>query len=331
MKKIIVLGAAGNIGRYCLDYLLENIDDTEYEIIATDMAKEYPFTFYKGEYIQLDITNKEDFNKLPQDEVYAIIDFAGILPAYDNSNNNDKYFDVNTKGTLNILEYCKKTKTDRIIYTQTWSDLNGYLEEKKPLKPYLDYRPIRKGDHAVYCISKIAAIELMKHFYAEYGLKYFVFRLPNVYMYSPEKYYYVNGEKKYISYRYMIDKVMNGEDLELWGDPNLGKDILYVKDLSQMIFKSLFCNVDNGIYNAGTGIKTTMKEQLEGMIKVFSPDNSNPQIKMCPDKPNCDDFVMDIDNIKEDLGYEPQYTYIEYLKDYKKEQELDRFKKKENK
>ena len=34
---------------------------------------------------------------------------------------------------------------------------------------------------------------------------------------------------------------------------------------------------------------------------------------------------MDIDNAKEDLGYEPEYTYIKYLEDYKKEQELKRF------
>ena len=36
---------------------------------------------------------------------------------------------------------------------------------------------------------------------------------------------------------------------------------------------------------------------------------------------------MDISNIKEDLGYEPQYDYIAYLEDYKKEMNLHRFTK----
>ena len=64
---------------------------------------------------------------------------------------------------------------------------------------------------------------------------------------------------------------MKGENIELWGNPNFGKDIIYVKDLCQMIFKSLFTNKETGIYNAGTGVKTTMQEQIEGIIKVFSP------------------------------------------------------------
>lgn len=327
MKKeyIIVLGSSGNLGMYYIDYLLQNLDTSKYEIIATGTATEYPYTFYRGTYIKLDITNKEDFNKLPKKNVKAVIDFAGILPAYDSSNDSEKYFKVNTIGTLNVLEYCRTTKVDRIIYMQTWADLNGYLKDKNPLKPYLDYKPIRTGDHAIYCISKLAAVETMKHYYEEYGLKYFIFRLPNIYLYSPEKYYYVNGEKKYISYRYMIEKAKKGENIELWGNPDLGKDIIYVKDLCQMIFKSMFCEKENGIYNAGTGIKTTMKEQIEGMIEVFGPENKKSKIIYCPEKKDCDDFVMDISNIKEDLGYESKYDYKAYLKDYKKEEELNRF------
>lgn len=324
-KKIVVLGAAGNIGVYYIDYLIKNLDFDKYEIIATDIAEEYPYTFYNGKYIKLDITNQKDFEKLPLENVDAVVDFAGILPAYDNSNNQTRYIDINTKGTLNILEYCKKSKANKIIYMQTWADLNGYLNDKKPLKPYLDYKPIRTGDHAVYCVSKIAAVELIKHYYYEFGLKYFIFRLPNVYMYSPQKYYYVNGEKKYISYRLMIDRAKKGQDIELWGNSELGKDVLYVKDLCQMIYKSMLCNLENGIYNAGTGVKTTIKEQIEGIIDVFCPKSKKSNIIYCPEKKDCDDFVMDIKNIEKDLNYEVKYTYKEYLIDYKKEEKLNRF------
>ena len=38
-----------------------------------------------------------------------------------------------------------------------------------------------------------------------------------------------------------------------------------------------------------------------------------------PDKPTFDSFVMDISNAEEDLEYHPEYSYIRYLKDYKKE------------
>lgn len=34
---------------------------------------------------------------------------------------------------------------------------------------------------------------------------------------------------------------------------------------------------------------------------------------------------MDISNAEEELGYKPEYTYIKYLEDYKKEKQLKRF------
>jgi UDP-glucose 4-epimerase len=94
-----------------------------------------------------------------------------------------------------------------------------------------------------------------------------------------------------------------------------------------MIYKSLFVDRSTGIYNAGTGIKTTMRQQIEGMIEVFSNGNKKSKIIECPEKRDCDDFVMDIQNIKDELGYVPEYDYITYLKDYKKEMELERFNK----
>lgn len=326
-KKILIFGSAGNLGMYFIDYLLNELNDKEYDIVACGTKSQYPYDFYNGQYIQIDITNKEDFKKLPTENVYAIVDFAGVLPAYLPEDNPYKYIDVNITGTLNILEYARKNNVDRIIYTQTWADLNGYLKDKKPLEPYALRKPIFKGDHAVYVVTKNAAVDLIEVYHQMYGIKNFIFRLPNIYMYSPDMFYYVDGVKKYVSYRYMINRIIEGNDIELWGNPDLGKDIVYVKDLCQMIFKSLFVNRETGTYNAGTGIKTTMREQIEGMIKVFADPNHIPKIIECPEKKDCDDFVMDISNAKEDLGYEPKYDYISYLKDYKKEMELNRFVK----
>ncbi|MBQ6486473.1 NAD(P)-dependent oxidoreductase [Candidatus Saccharibacteria bacterium] len=327
-EKIIVLGSSGNIGMYFIDYLMGHLDLDKYEIIATGRRPEYPFEFYKGKYVQLDILNKEDFSKLPTEGVKAVVDFAGVLPAYLADDDPQIYVDVNVSGTLNILEYCRKVKAERIIYTQTWAVLNGYLKDKKPLRSDVPVKPIRTGDHAIYTATKMAAAELIRDYHAMYGIKDFIFRLPNIYMYSPDTHYYVDGKPVLISYRYIIQKAMKGEDIELWGNPDLGKDVVYVKDLCQMIFKAMFTDIEEGTYNAGTGIKTSMREQIEGMIKVFSPKDKPSKIIECPDKKDCDDFVMDIENIKKDLGYEPEYTYIKYLEDYKKEMERNRFIKK---
>ena len=234
MKKIIVFGATGNIGMYLIDYLLDNLDPFEYEVIA--VGKRYFNKFYRNvEYIQLDITNDNEFLKLPKNDVYAVVHLAGILPAYYKDFNPNVYVDVNIKGSINILEYCRKNSIDRIVYTQTWSDLAGYWGKEIVLSPYMDRKLKYTGDHAFYSITKSMIMDTLEFYHEEYGLKTFVFRLPNVYLYSPQKFYYVNGEKKVISYRYIIDKAKKGEDIELWGNPDAFKDILYVKDLQEKI------------------------------------------------------------------------------------------------
>lgn len=325
MKKIIVFGATGNIGAYFVDYLYTHIDKLKYQIIAVGRKNT---NFYKAlgvDYFKIDINKEEDFEQLPKEDVYAIVNLAGLLPAYLKNYDPFSYVETNINGALRILEYARKHNTDRVLYAQTWSVQGGYWGKKEVLSPNDPKSLIYTGDHAFYCITKSMIEETMEHYRQEYGIKNFVFRLPNVYLYHPDTTYYVDGIERKIGYRYMIEKASRGEDIELWGDPNAFKDILYIKDLCQMMYKALFANVDRGIYNAGTGKKTTLREQIEGIIEVFSPENKKSNIILKPEKDGFTNFVMDIDNAKTDLGYEPLYTYREYLEDYKKEQILKRF------
>lgn len=325
MKKIVIFGATGNIGAYFVDYCNEHLDKKEYEVIAVGRKKTSFFQNNDIKYVNVDLNHSEDFDNLPQDEVYALVNFAGLLPAYLKKYDPFAYVETNINGALRILEYGRKTGADRVLYTQTWAEQAGYWGREEVLSPKMPRKLLYTGDHAFYAITKSMIVDTMEYYKQEYGLKNFVFRLPNVYMYHPDKYYYVDCKKKIIAYRYMIDKASKGEDIEMWGNPDAFKDILYVKDLCQMMFKALFAGNEGGIYNAGTGIKTTLREQIEGMIEVFSPVEKKSKIIEVANGASFTSFVMDIENAVEDLGYSPEYTYIKYLEDYKKEQNLQRF------
>ncbi len=325
MKKIVVFGATGNVGAYFTDYCKQNLNSDKYEVVAVGRKDTDYFTKNDIRYDRVDICKDEDFEKLPTDDIYAVVNMAGLLPAYLKEYNPFAYVETNIKGGLRILEYARKNNADRVLYTQTWSEQGGYWGKEEVLSPKLPRKLIYTGDHAFYAITKTMICETMEHYKQEYGLKNFVFRLPNVYLYHPDMYYYVDCVLKPIGYRYMIDKASKGETIEMWGNPDAFKDILYVKDLCQMMFKALFANVDGGTYNAGTGIKTTLREQIEGMVKVFSPKDNPSKIIEKPEGAGFTSFVMDIENARQELGYEPEYTYIKYLEDYKKEQQLKRF------
>ena len=130
-----------------------------------------------------------------------------------------------------------------------------------------------KSDHTVYVMSKDFAVDLIENYHQMYGLKRFIFRLPTIYLYSPIDTYYVDGTNRKIGYRILIDKAAQGETIEVWGDPNRVKDMVYVKDFCQMLYKAVFADRTEGYYNVGTGVGTSLLRQIEGMIEVFGPEN----------------------------------------------------------
>lgn len=325
MKKIVLFGATGNTGMYFADYCSKYLDRNKYELIAVGRKKTNWFEKNGIKYFQVDIRDEKDFEQLPQENIHAVVNMAGLLPAYLKEYDPFAYIDTNITGGMRILEYARKTGADRVLYAQTWAEMAGYWGKEEILSPKMERRLCYTGDHAFYAITKSMIVEAMEHYHQEYGIKNFVFRLPNIYLYHPEKYYYVDCVKKPIPYRYMIARAIAGEDIEMWGNPDAFKDIVYVKDFCQMVFKAMFTEVDGGTYNVGTGMKTTLRQQIEGMVEVFSSEKNKSNIIEKPEKPSFTSFVMDIEAARTDLGYEPEYDYVSYLKDYKKEMEANRF------
>ena len=83
-KKIIVLGSAGNLGMYFMDYLMKNLDTEKYEMIATGTKDEYPFEFYNGKYVKLD-----DVRAYTADKNGILSGFAKYEEPEDNNQNSN--------------------------------------------------------------------------------------------------------------------------------------------------------------------------------------------------------------------------------------------------
>lgn len=320
MKKIVVFGASGDTGRYFVDYFCKYNDRRDYEIIAVGSRKTNYFDKLEVPYYQVDITNKENFDKLPTD-VYAVVDLAGAMPARMKGYDPQYYIDVNITGNLNILEYCRKNKADRILFAQSFGDIKDYGETELILKADMPRNFSFASDHTIYVMTKNFMVDMMENYYEMYRLKKFVFRLPTIYLYSPIDTYCVDGIEHKIGYRALIDQAIAGEPIEVWGDSSRVKDMVYVKDFCQMLYKALFVNRDKGYYNVGTGVGTSLLEQIQGMIYVFGDENKKSELVMRPDKPNAPQYIMDITPAREELGYEPVYDYISMLKDFKQEME----------
>lgn len=325
-KKIIIFGSTGNVGSYLTDYVNNYFDKNEYEIIAVGRRKTNFFDKLGIKYFSVDISQKEDFKKLPKDNVFAVILLSATIPSYMKEYNPQKYLDSNIMGAFNVLEYCRTTNADRILYSQTVAEVILSVKDGVQLKPFTERKFSYKGDHTMYVISKNTALELIEHYHQEYGLKKFIFRFPTIYNYSPFHYYYPNGVKTIRPVYKMIESAMKSEPLEVWGNPKYSKDMVYVADCAQMFCKAIEVDRTQGFYNVGTGIPVTIEEQIQTIINVFSPKNNPSKIIYCPEKPIGGGFLMDITNAKEELGYEPKYSCKALFEEYKKEMQLNRFK-----
>ena len=267
-KKVLIFGATGNIGVYLTDYLLKNLNENEYEIIAIGKRKTDFFDRYGVNYISIDICDKSSFAKLPKKNIFAAIHLANILPARMMSDNPYEYFNINVLGSINILEYLREIRADRIVFTQSYADVAGHWTDEQILYPNLSRKLKYNGDHALYAISKCTVEDIIEYYHETYQLKNFVLRLPNIYMYAPAEYYYVDGKKQIISYRYIIKRAMAGESIELWGNPERVRDMVYIKDFCQLVYRTLLSNLMTGHYNVGTGVGTSMQEQIEGVLLI---------------------------------------------------------------
>ena len=140
-KKIIIFGATGNVGSYLFKYATEYFNHDEYEVIASGRRQTDFLTKRGYEYYSVDLTKSEELDKLPTDNVYAVMLLASEIPSYMDNYDAKKYIDSIIIGGYNVLEYCRKNHVDRLLYTQTVFDISLYPHEvlAPDLKPNFSY------------------------------------------------------------------------------------------------------------------------------------------------------------------------------------------------
>jgi len=84
-------------------------------------------------------------------------------------------------------------------------------------------------------------------------------------------------------------------------------------------------DIGGGIYNVGNGWQVSLQEQIEGIVKVFSPKDNPSPIIYVRDKPDPLENAFDITKTVSELNFKPKYSYLEQLEDLKKEMEEEPF------
>jgi UDP-glucose 4-epimerase len=326
-KNILVFGSAGFIGTYLVDELLKE----GHRVIASDVStigEEY-YRRNEIEYVKVDITIKSDFEKIPNVLFDAVIHLAALQPANFSSHAYEPgdYIKINVLGTLNILEFCRSNKSRKIIYASSHRNTAGLWARGNAIKEEdgraLDYH----GEYAMFSISESAAQDLVEHYASQYAFQGIIFRLPPVYGFGPHLEIFKNGKPMKTGFQTFIENAMACKPIEVWGDDQVGRDILYVKDVVSAFTKALDNDAVAGLYNITSGYRLTLREEVETIARVFWGDDTTPIIVRKPERSHSmDSFLYDNTKAKKELGWTPAYNFEAMLVDYRNELQSNKFR-----
>lgn len=319
---IVVFGATGNLGAYCVVDLLSQ----GYDVVAVGRRNTDNgfFETVGAKYISVDLCKKDSFNTLPQQNVFGVVHLAGSLPSRYEYNPTELLSSI-ILGTENVLEYMVKVGAQRIVFPQTPFDLYYKHNTGELINADAQRSFPPTGDHSVYTIAKNAAVDLIQHYHATYGIKYYVLRFFTIYQYHPNPFHYADGVYKKMPYRILIDKALKSAPITIWGDPSLKKEIVYIKDFTQIVCNCFKTKSLGGLYNVGNLSGVSLEEQIRGIVDVFSPKDNPSVIDYDFNKPNALQAKFDISKTIAELGYKQKYTYIEAMVDFYREMQIERF------
>ncbi|MEC9247866.1 MAG: NAD-dependent epimerase/dehydratase family protein [Pseudomonadota bacterium] len=259
-KKFLVIGGAGLIGSHTVDkLLLENpkeiiIFDNFVRGLRSNLIqslKDPRVTIYDigGDICQTDILNSA------VEKVDGVFHLAALwlLQCHEYPSSA---FEVNIKGTFNVLDACTKNQIERLVYSSSASVYGDALEE-----PMGEDHPFNNKNF--YGATKICGESMARAFHHRYGLNYVGLRYMNVY--GPRQDY----QGAYIAViMKMLDAIDRGEGPTILGDGSEAFDFVSVEDCARANVRAMKATTTDEFYNVGTGSRTTLKELAEMLLEL---------------------------------------------------------------
>ncbi|KAA0767880.1 dTDP-glucose 4,6-dehydratase [Bacillus sp. BB51/4] len=303
---ILVTGGAGFIGSNFVHYMLQRYET--YKIINFDALtysgnlnnvkslQGHPnYSFVKGE-----IQNGELLEHVIKErDVHVIVNFAAESHVDRSIENPIPFYDTNVIGTVTLLELVKKYPHIKLVQVSTdevYGSLGktGRFTEETPLAP-----------NSPYSSSKASADMIALSYYKTYQLPVIVTRCSN--NYGPYQY-----PEKLIPL--MVTNALEGKKLPLYGDGLNVRDWLHVTDHCSAIDVVLHKGHIGEVYNIGGNNEKTNVDVVEQIISLLG--RTKEDIAYVTDRLGHDRrYAIDAQKMKNELRWEPQYTFEQGLKE----------------
>jgi UDP-glucose 4-epimerase len=318
--RVVVTGGAGFLGSHltevllhkeCQVTILDNLSNGFMENISHLLSPDKRVNFVKG-----DLRDPETCLKVSEDAEVVFHEAAQINPVLA-VENPTLDFEINARGTLNMLEAARKKDVKKFLFAST----NVYANPK--------YLPIDEN-HPIDLLSPYAASKLSGEAYCivynnTYGLKTVRLRYTNIY--GPRQ-RSTKNESGVITI--FIERVLKGIRPVIFGDGEQTRDFIYVSDVVQANVLAAESDKSPGeVFNVGCSAETSVNTIAHTILKIAKREDLVPERGpgRAADFRRC---VVDISKARKMLGFEPKIGLttglkrtIEWWKNISKESKND--------
>jgi UDP-glucuronate 4-epimerase len=298
--KILVTGCAGFIGSHVCERLLnakinvigiDNINDYYDQNNKIDSLK-ILFKYNNFTFVEEDIIDTKIIETFKPDKVIHLAAMAGVRYSLENPT---LYCKVNIEGTVNLLEQSKNIGVDLFVYASSssvYGNKDGEFIETQDLDV----------PESFYAATK-QTVELMAKTYSKlYGLRTIGLRFFTVY--GPR------GRPDMAPYKF-INKILNDEAIDKYGDGTSYRDYTYVDDIVDGIICAMNSEYKCEVFNLGNNKTWTLND----FIKMCEQVTNKKAIlnEMGKQVGDVNGTSANIDKSKVMLGYNPVVGLLEGL------------------
>ncbi len=322
--KYLVTGAAGFIGFHVSKNLLERGD----EVVGLDNLNEYYdvglkkarlnilMDYDRFKFAKLDLADRAPIEKLFKDEDFSrVINLAAQAGVRYSLENPHSYVDSNIVGFLNILEGCRHSHVEHLVYASS-SSVYG-ANTKMPFSVH------HNVDHPIslYAASK-KANELMAHTYSH------LYRLPTTGL----RFFTVYGPwgRPDMALFLFTRAILAGEPIKVFNFGDMQRDFTYIDDIVRGVVR--VCDrlpegnpewsgddPDPGssyapyrLYNIGNNQPVQLMRYIEVLEKTLGKKAKKEFLPMQPG--DVQRTYADVDDLIRDVGFKPSTPIEEGIK-----------------
>ena len=343
--RVLITGGAGFIGSHIADRLIEH----GYEVVIYDNLEPQvhdgipDYLNSNAEFVQGDVRNKEELHKVLKG-VDIVSHQAAVVGVGQSMYEIQRYADVNMNGTATLLDivvnehdvkiekmivassmsiygegeyYCPncnvvkhpQLRSKEQMKTRDWElECPDCGEELQP-KATPESKPLHCN--SVYATSKKVQEEMMLMIGRTYKIPVVALRYFNTY-----------GARQSLSNPYtgvcaiFSSRIKNGNAPLIFEDGKQTRDFIHVLDIAKANQLAIERReADMQVFNVGTGKVRSIEEIAQTLIGLYGKGgNIEPEVINTFREGDIRHCYADISNIKETLGFEPEISFEDGMK-----------------